>query len=151
MAVHRALFTLSGASILAFATVALAIAAPAPAEVAHTKLACSFETGHVWTYEAGKFSSSAPSPLKFEIDDIDLDGQSAKLVLDGKEAGKLRIVRALNANHFLEVANEGFLNLTTIYDAEPGNPGVQPAVHSRHFGLLGQPMFAQYPGTCNSK
>ena len=128
-----------------------ALTTPLSAEKAPVKLICSFETGHVWSYEAGKFSNSAPSPLKFEIDDIDLEGQSAKLVIEGKEAGKLRIVRALNANHFLEVANEGFLNLTTIYDADPATPGVQPAVHSRHFGLLGQPMFAQYAGTCTNK
>ncbi len=128
-----------------------ALTAPVYAEMAPVKLVCSFETGHVWTYEAGKFSSAAPSPLTFEIDDIDLEGQSAKLIIEGKEAGKLRIVRALNANHFLEVANEGFLNLTTIYDADPATPGVQPAVHSRHLGLLGQPMFSQYAGTCTNK
>lgn len=126
-----------------------ALATPLSAEEAPAKLVCRFETGHVWSYEAGKFSNSAPSPLMFEIDNIDLEGQSAKLIIEGKEAGKLRIVRALNANHFLEVANEGFLNLTTIYDADPATPGVQPAVHSRHFGLLGQPMFAQYAGTCS--
>lgn len=127
------------------------LATPLSAEEAPAKLVCRFETGHVWSYEAGKFSNSAPSPLMFEIDNIDLEGQSAKLIIGGKEAGKLRIVRALNANHFLEVANEGFLNLTTIYDADPAAPGVQPAVHSRHFGLLGQPMFAQYAGTCTNK
>lgn len=112
--------------------------------------ACDFATGHSWTYESGKFRSEPPKDLKFEIGNIDLDKQSATLILDGKSANSLKIVRALNANTFLEVANEGFLNLTTIYDRDPAT-GAYPAVHSRHFGLFGQPMFAQYPGTCTAK
>src|SRR5438132_7383712 len=67
--------------------------------------ACVFDKGYTWTYEAGKFQSASPSPLSFEIGDIDLDKQSALLILSGKTSGSLRIVRALNANHFLEVAN----------------------------------------------
>lgn len=120
------------------------------AEEGPKHLACTFETGHTWSYEAGKFQSAAPAPLKFEIDAINLEGQSARLVVDGKPAGALRIVRALNANHFLEVANEGFLNLTTIYDADAAT-GLMPGVHSRHFGIIGQPVFAQYAGTCAAK
>jgi hypothetical protein len=112
--------------------------------------ACDFDKGYSWTYEAGKFQSAPPSDLSFEIGNIDLDKQSAFLILGGKESGTLRIVRALNANHFLEVANEGFLNLTTIYDRDPAT-GKYPAVHSRHFGLFGQPVFAQYAGTCTPK
>lgn len=111
---------------------------------------CTFDKGASWSYEAGRFQSAPPAALTFEIGDIDLEGQSAKLIMDGKPSGTLRIVRALNANHYLEVANEGFLNLTTIYDLDPGT-GVYPAVHSRHFGLLGQPVFAQYAGTCKAK
>ena len=81
---------------------------------------------------------------------IDLEAQSARLLTGtGDGAGTLRIVRALNANHFLEVVNEGFLNLTTIYDIDP-TTGLYPAVHSRHLGLLGQPVFAQYSGECKS-
>ncbi len=53
----------------------------------------------------------------------------------------------MNANHFLEVVNEGFLNLTTVYDKDP-KTGLHPAVHSRHLGLVGQPVFGQYTGTC---
>lgn len=109
--------------------------------------ACVFDKGYSWTYDAGKFQSTPPSPLSFEIGNIDLDKQSASLILSGQTSGTLRIVRALNANHFLEVANEGFLNLTTIYDRDPAT-GKYPAVHSRHFGLFGQPVFAQYAGTC---
>lgn len=108
---------------------------------------CQFELGRTWSFEQGKFQSTDPSPLKFAIDEIDLGKQAAKLILDGGQTGTLRIVRALNANSYLEVAQEGFLNLTTIYDKDPAT-GTYPAVHSRHFGLLGQPMFAQYAGTC---
>jgi hypothetical protein len=115
-----------------------------------THFACDFDKGYSWTYEAGKFQSVLPSDLSFEIGSIDLDKQSASLILGGKASGTLRIVRALNANHFLEVANEGFLNLTTIYDLDPAT-GKYPAVHSRHFGLFGQPVFAQYAGNCTAK
>jgi hypothetical protein len=86
--------------------------------------------------------------LSFEIDAIDLAGQKAALKASGDRApGELRIVRALNANHFLEVAGEGFLNLTTVYDRDP-KTSLWPAVHSRHFGILGQAVVAQYTGTC---
>ena len=89
--------------------------------------------------------------LTFEITEVDLDGQSARLLTDGHDnPGTLKIVRAINANHFLEVVNEGFLNLTTVYDKDPAT-GAHPAVHSRHFGLLGQPVFAQYAGSCTAK
>jgi len=112
---------------------------------------CTFETGHAWSYKEGEFSSKAPALLTFEITEIDLDGQSARLLTDGHDnPGTLKIVRAINANHFLEVVNEGFLNLTTVYDKDP-ETGAHPAVHSRHFGLLGQPVFAQYAGSCTAK
>ena len=29
--------------------------------------------------------------------------------------------------------------------------GVYPAVHSRHFGLFGEPLIAQYTGTCTAR
>lgn len=112
---------------------------------------CSFKTGTSWSYEKGAFTTQAPAPLDFEITDIDLDRQSAGLVTGGGEKpGALKIVRAINANHFLEVVNEGFLNLTTVYDKDPAT-GTHPAVHSRHFGLIGQPVFAQYAGSCTAK
>ena len=112
---------------------------------------CRFETGNTWSLNAGKFKSEPPAALGFDITDINLDAQSAKLISGDKATtGVVRIVRALNANHFLEVANEGFLNLTTIYDLDAASGGY-PAVHSRHFGLMGQPIFAQYAGSCTAK
>ena len=81
---------------------------------------CSFSTGTSSIYENGAFKVKPPVALNFEIADIDLDGQTAHLITDGQnKAGALKIVRAINANHFLEVVNEGFLNLTTVYDKDP--------------------------------
>ena len=114
---------------------------------------CTFNTGTSWNYDNGSFKPATTEPLSFEIAAIDLDKQSAHLVSaggNGTPSAALKIVRAINANHFLEVVNEGFLNLTTIYDKD-ATSGVYPAVHSRHFGVLGQPVFAQYAGTCTAK
>jgi len=114
-------------------------------------LACTFTEGAAWSYDGGQFSSKPPHPLSFSIEDIDLDHQSARLRTEPEEkTGKLSVIRAINANHFLEVVNEGFLNLTTVYDFDP-KAGKYPAVHSRHFGILGQPVFGQYTGFCAAK
>ena len=141
-------------TVVRFFGLLLAVAALVPAARADDGLpaayACTFEKGNSWSYDAGTFKSITPSPLVFEINDIDLDKQTADLTMDGKPAGKLRVVRALNANSFLEVANEGFLNLTTVYDLDPAT-NTYPAVHSRHFGVIGQPVFAQYAGSCKGK
>ena len=110
---------------------------------------CSFTRGNSWSFEGGAFKTETPAPLNFKITDINLEAQSARLVT-GDKSGTLRIVRAINANHFLEVVNEGFLNLTTVYDKDAAS-GTHPAVHSRHFGLMGEPVFAQYAGTCTAR
>jgi hypothetical protein len=117
------------------------------ADEAPLRLSCKFDRGQSGSYEAGAFKSQPASALSFEISDINLEVQSAKISVDGKVTGTLRVVRALNANHYLEVANEGFLNLTTVYDLDPAVKAY-PAVHSRHFGLFGQALFAQYTGLC---
>lgn len=116
-----------------------------------TTFTCEFKTGATWSFEAGKFSSKEPAPLSFELDNVDLDAQHA-VIRTGTEGqtGNIAIARALGANHFLEVATEGFWNITTIYDKDPAT-GLYPAVHSRHTGLVGQPVFAQYAGTCAGK
>jgi hypothetical protein len=119
-------------------------------DAAPSAYVCSFEKGNSWSFDGGAFKSVAPSALAFEIANIDLEKQSANLINEAKTTGSLRIVRALNANSFLEVANEGFLNLTTVYDRD-STSGTYPAVHSRHFGILGQPIFAQYAGSCTAK
>ena len=130
---------------------ALGAGAAAASEDDPNALACAFDAGNAWSYEEGAFRPATPAGISFEIADIDVEGQAARLLTgSGGGTGTLRIVRAINANHYLEVVTEGFLNLTTIYDRDPVT-GTFPAVHSRHFGLLGQPVFAQYTGVCRGK
>ena len=108
---------------------------------------------HHRSYRLANVASYRPHDSQdlFSLDKIDLEGQAAELIA-GADAKPLtvRIIRAINANHFLEVVNEGFLNLTTIYDKD-AKTGTYPAVHSRHLGILGQPVFGQYTGTCKDK
>ena len=117
--------------------------------LAATGFMCDFPSGTVNTFENEVYQAAQASPLAFEIGDVDLRGQKASLVTP-KGKGELKIVRAIGANHFLEVITEGFLNITTIYDS-PAADGSLPAVHSRHFGLLGLPVVSQYHGTCKPK
>ena len=110
---------------------------------------CKFERGTSQAWSKGRYRSRPAKPLAMEFAAIDLDGQRADLVTpDGK--GTLRIVRAVGANHFLEVVAEGYLNITTIYALDTAR-GTHPAVHSRHFGLFGEPLVAHYTGTCTAK
>lgn len=114
-------------------------------------LVCTFSTGTSGSYEKGTFKVETPKPISFEIAGINLDGQSAALVApEGGAGAKLAIARAVGANHFLEIAAEGYWNITTVYDTDPAS-GTHPAVHSRHLGVVGQPLFAQYTGTCRGK
>lgn len=107
---------------------------------------CTFKMGATVTYAKGQYKSAKVMPLSFRISDVDLERQSASLEA-GAGKSSMRVVRAINANHFLEVVTEGFLNTTTIYDRDPRTASY-PAVHSRHFGLFGEPVVAQYYGFC---
>lgn len=110
-------------------------------------LKCTFGAGEVKTLENGKFTKEAASKLTFSIGRIDLASQSAQLIAADGNNGLVRIVRAIGAYHFLEAVNEGFLSMTTVYEAtKPGAPMV--AVHSRHSAVVGQPVIAQYTGHC---
>lgn len=110
-------------------------------------LSCTFASGRAHTFERGRFKPTKASPLKMEIADIDADRQTAALK-GGSAVPVLRVVRAVNALHFIEIVGEGYMNITTVYDAEAaGKP--MPAVHSRHFGVLGQPVVSHYVGTCS--
>lgn len=142
----------STATAVAIAALVLALQQTvARAEPTLPPLSCSFKAGAAWSYTGGAYTSAQPEPLAFDIEAIDLESQTARLSIAGKPVGNpLRVVRALNANHFLEVAQEGFLNVTTIYDQDRA-VGRRPAIHSRHLGVLGQPLFAQYAGFCAAK
>ena len=110
--------------------------------------ACNFAEGVTHSYDTGVFKEEKASPLAFGIDAIDAKAQTAELKT-GRGTGQLRIVQAVNAMHFLEVVTEGFLHVTTVYDKDEAK-GLYPAVHSRHFGLFGQPLVTQYQGFCEA-
>jgi hypothetical protein len=111
-------------------------------------LSCDFSSGSSIAYTQGAYETAPAKPLAFVIGDIDLEAQRATLKTNSGQ-GKLSVVRAVNANHFLEVVTEGFLNLTTVYDLDPRR-NAYPAVHSRHLGLFGEPVIAQYYGFCKA-
>ncbi len=111
--------------------------------------ACTFPSGQVNTFENDVYQPAQAERLVFKIGDVNLAGQKASLVTPAGKS-ELKIVRAIGANHFLEVVTEGFLNITTIYGSPTGD-GSLPAVHSRHFGLLGTPVVSQYHGTCKKE
>lgn len=135
-------------TVLAIAWFALAGLGLTQPALANTAMICTFNNGVVKTFEGGAFKDEKVEALSFRIDEVDLVRQTAALrTKRGK--GELKIVRAIGANHFLEVVTEGFLNMTTVYDAAtPGGP--MPAVHSRHFGFFGAPFVSQYHGTCQA-
>ena len=137
--------------MIARSTVALALlgllASPCAANEPKA-FSCNFVNGVAYSYDKGAFVAEKASPLAFGIDAIDASSQTAELKTRGG-TGQLRIVQAVNATHFLEVVTEGFLHVTTIYDKDEAK-STYPAVHSRHFGLFGQPLVTQYQGFCEA-
>jgi hypothetical protein len=111
-------------------------------------LACEFKDGGAWAFERGAFVEKPARNFALEIAEIDVDGQIARAKRDEASA-TLRIVRALDAHSFIEVAVEGYLNVTTVYSRGPD--GSYPAAHSRHFAVLGEPLVSQYRGACKPK
>ena len=110
---------------------------------------CTFTTGVTHSYDKGQSVAEKTSPLTFGIAGVDAGAQTAELKME-RGSGSLRVVQAVNATHFLEVAGEGFIYITTIYDKDEGKDAY-PAVHSRHFAILGQPVVTQYQGFCEAK
>jgi hypothetical protein len=111
--------------------------------------ACSFASGAAHVYEKGQFVPEKAAALSFGIAAIDNQAQTAELRTE-RGAGSLRVVHAVNATHFLEVVTEGSLHITTVFDKDDAK-GAYPAVHSRHFGLFGQPIVTQYHGFCEAR
>jgi hypothetical protein len=120
-----------------------------PAVADATAFACTFREGTAHAYDKGQFAAEKAAPLSFGISAVDRGAQSADLRSERGTAA-LRLVQAVNATHFLEVATEGYLNITTIYDKDEAS-GKYPAVHSRHLGIVGQPVVTQYQGFCEAK
>jgi hypothetical protein len=134
------------------AIVASSIWTPAWAEPGH--VVCTFRDGRANAYDKARFKGSKASPITLEIAEIKPDEQSATLKGARGGASTLRIVRAVNALHFIEVVGEGYLNVTTVYDRDPARKaadGALPAVHSRHSAVLGQPIVSHYVGYCREK
>jgi hypothetical protein len=125
------------------------VAMPAGATDEPTAYACTFASGTAQVYEKGQFVSEKAASLSFGIAAINARAQTADLKTE-QGTGALRVVRAVNAMHFLEVATEGSLYVTTVFDKDESK-GAYPAVHSRHFGLFGQPIVTQYHGFCEAK
>jgi hypothetical protein len=137
-------------SCAAVATLLFGYTSPALASDLPASLTCEFKSGSTGVYDNGKFTFKQATPLLFDLTSINLQGQSADMKMPGAEnGGKLAIARGVGANHFLEVVTEGYWNITTVYELDTANK-VYPAVHSRHFGLLGQPVVAQYTGLCKA-
>jgi hypothetical protein len=122
---------------------------PAGAVEGQTAFECTFGAGTTRVYDNKEFKQQPAKSLTFGITGIDTRAQSAQMQTAGG-SGMLRLVLAVNATHFLEVATEGALNITTIYEKDDAK-GAYPAVHSRHFALLGQPIVTQYQGFCQAK
>lgn len=151
MKLYRGTFHRSATCVLALCAGLLFGPGELDAEGLPTSLKCTFDNGTTRTLENGAFKTSQPKPLSFAISDINLENQTASLVGTARQTpGALKIVRAINANHFIEIVNEGYMNLTTVYDAD-AKTGRHPAVHSRHLGILGQPIVAQYTGSCTKE
>jgi hypothetical protein len=127
----------------------LACALAVPAAAADPQgYACSFNIGSARSFDKGRFKPDKPGRVAFEITAIAIDQQTAA-AKRGETSAVLRVVRAVNALHFLEIVGEGYMNITTVYDRDP-KATKHAAVHSRHFGVLGQPIFSQYFGFCSS-
>lgn len=109
-------------------------------------LICDFKVGSAHTYEKGGFKAEKAGAVTFRLAAIDPVRQTAEIASPRGSNG-VRVVRAINALHFIEIVGEGFMNVTTVYDLDQARKA-HPAVHSRHFGLLGQPIVSQYRGYC---
>jgi hypothetical protein len=135
---------------LAFALgLVLCHAVPASASEDPKGFTCTFKDGATHVYEKGAFNAEVPTPLSFGIEGIDQSAQTAELKTE-RGTGSLKLVLAVNATHFIELVTEGSLHITTIFDKDEAK-GAYPAVHSRHFGLMGQPIVTQYQGFCQAK
>jgi hypothetical protein len=133
-----------GLVVLAFVGTAQAMAE----STAPKAVACTFTEGTTRSLSKGQFKAETPGSIRFEVTAIDLDAATAVL-RTARGAAPVRLVRAVNAFHVLEVVTEGFLNVTTIYDRDDALGG-HPAAHSRHVAILGQPVISHYVGMCKA-
>lgn len=133
-------------TIAALAAAFVSIMGGAP--LAAQEYSCRFGSGSAHVFENGGYEQRRAGTLEFGIAAVDVNAQTAEL-RTGKGSGRLRVVLALGAQHFIEVAAAGYLNLTTIYE-QASTVGVYPAVHSRHSNVAGAPVVSQLHGFCRS-
>ncbi|MEL7543309.1 MAG: hypothetical protein AAGJ70_05995 [Pseudomonadota bacterium] len=133
----RALALLVG---LALAGVALSDATRADTDTVYS---CSFEGGAAWQVADEAFAADTPSPLAFKISRASPRAKVAELTTKTGRTD-VKVVAAIDATHFIEVTVAGYLTLTTLY----GDGERVPAVHSRHLGIVGQPVGGQLHGFC---
>jgi hypothetical protein len=107
---------------------------------------CTFAAGESWSHDGKDFASGTAVPIAFSVRELDVARQTALITGAGGDA-KARLAQAIGGWHLIEVAVEGYLNLTTIYET-PDADGRLPAAHSRHLAVLGKPLVAQYRGSC---
>jgi hypothetical protein len=134
--------------LAAFAVLILALSLmgpPARAGEGET-FVCTFGDGDAFSFEEMGFAHASVKPLDLRISGVVPGADKAELKTDAGTA-PLKVVQALGARHFLEVAVEGYLVITTIYE-RAGADGAFAAVHSRHLAVIGEPFVAQYRGTC---
>jgi hypothetical protein len=107
---------------------------------------CTFSDGAAYSFDGKSFVRADVKPLELRISGVVPGAGTAELQTAAGKAS-LKVVQALGARHFLEVAVEGYLVITTIYEAAD-SAGRFAAAHSRHLAVVGEPSVAQYRGTC---
>ena len=109
---------------------------------------CKFSHGQVTNFDNGRPVTERDTGMgEFVLDQINTKDATARLIGNaGTET--LRVLDGGDLVHLVEVTGAGNMNITTIYNFRDKNKGTLPAVHSRHIGLLGDPMPSQYVGLC---
>ena len=110
------------------------------------RYSCSFGSGASWSVDSATFKAGKGAPLAFEISKVSRKKRTAELTTKSGRT-EVKLVAAIDALHFIEVTVSGYLSLTTIY----GDGDRMPAVHSRHLGIVGQPVGGQLTGFCDRK
>lgn len=131
------------AAVAGLALIGFAVVADTSRASGDTVYACSFDGGAAWQVADKAFAADTPSPLSFKITRTSPRAKIAELTTKTGRTD-VKVVAAIDATHFIEVTVAGYLTLTTLY----GDGARVPAVHSRHLGIVGQPVGGQLQGFC---
>lgn len=116
-------------------------------------LKCSFSTSSTGVWKTGTPEVQPKNdPISFEIDSIDTQEGSARLVT--ADPTYLTALLTPSSIHFMERTLQGSLTVTTVFTVE-STPGKLRAVRSRHEylkislpGFATEPAVSQYYGEC---